>query len=62
MVGPRPCLPYEYKNILPRHRERCVTLPGLTGLWQTVGNRTLFEEMNRFGHPLCQTQVVSHAT
>ena len=46
LVGPRPCLPYEYEKYLPRHRERCVTLPGLTGLWQTSGkNRTTFEEM-----------------
>jgi len=46
LVGPRPCLPYEYERYLPRHRERCVTLPGLTGLWQTSGkNKTTFEEM-----------------
>ena len=46
LVGPRPCLPYEYENYLPRHRRRCGTLPGLTGLWQTSGkNRTTFEEM-----------------
>jgi exopolysaccharide production protein ExoY len=46
LVGPRPCLPYEYEKYLPRHRERCGTLPGLTGLWQTSGkNRTTFEEM-----------------
>jgi len=46
LVGPRPCLPYEYEKYLPRHRERCATLPGLTGLWQTSGkNRTTFEEM-----------------
>jgi exopolysaccharide production protein ExoY len=46
LVGPRPCLPYEYEKYLPRHRQRCSTLPGLTGLWQTSGkNRTTFEEM-----------------
>lgn len=46
LVGPRPCLPYEYDKYLPRHRQRCATLPGLTGLWQTSGkNRTTFEEM-----------------
>ena len=45
-VGPRPCLPYEYQNYLSRHRRRCETLPGLTGLWQISGkNRTTFEEM-----------------
>lgn len=46
LVGPRPCLPYEYERFLPRHHERCETLPGLTGLWQVSGkNRTTFEEM-----------------
>lgn len=46
LVGPRPCLPYEYEHYLPRHRGRCGTLPGLTGLWQVSGkNKTTFEEM-----------------
>lgn len=46
LVGPRPCLPYEFDKYLPRHRNRCATLPGLTGLWQTSGkNKTTFEEM-----------------
>jgi lipopolysaccharide/colanic/teichoic acid biosynthesis glycosyltransferase len=46
LVGPRPCLPYEYDRYLPHHRRRCDTLPGLTGLWQVNGkNRTTFEEM-----------------
>jgi lipopolysaccharide/colanic/teichoic acid biosynthesis glycosyltransferase len=46
LVGPRPCLPYEYERYLPHHRGRCATLPGLTGLWQVSGkNRTTFEEM-----------------
>ena len=46
LVGPRPCLPYEYEQYLPRHRQRFETLPGLTGLWQVSGkNRTTFEEM-----------------
>jgi lipopolysaccharide/colanic/teichoic acid biosynthesis glycosyltransferase len=46
IVGPRPCIPYEYEQYLPRHRHRCDTLPGLTGLWQVKGkNRTTFEQM-----------------
>jgi exopolysaccharide production protein ExoY len=46
LVGPRPCLPYEFERYKPRHRGRCATLPGLTGLWQVSGkNRTTFEEM-----------------
>jgi lipopolysaccharide/colanic/teichoic acid biosynthesis glycosyltransferase len=48
LVGPRPCIPYEYDKYLPWQRERFETLPGLTGLWQVSGkNRTTFEEMMR---------------
>jgi lipopolysaccharide/colanic/teichoic acid biosynthesis glycosyltransferase len=46
LVGPRPCVPYEYEMFLPHHRRRCETLPGLTGLWQVNGkNRTTFDRM-----------------
>jgi lipopolysaccharide/colanic/teichoic acid biosynthesis glycosyltransferase len=46
LVGPRPCLPYEYEKYLPWQKERFATLPGLTGLWQVSGkNRTTFVEM-----------------
>ena len=46
LVGPRPCLPYEYDKYLPWQRERFTTTPGLTGLWQVSGkNRTTFVEM-----------------
>jgi lipopolysaccharide/colanic/teichoic acid biosynthesis glycosyltransferase len=46
MVGPRPCMPYEYENYSLRHRQRFLAVPGLTGLWQVSGkNRTTFEEM-----------------
>jgi lipopolysaccharide/colanic/teichoic acid biosynthesis glycosyltransferase len=46
LVGPRPCIPYEYESFQPRHRRRCDTLPGLTGWWQVNGkNRTTFERM-----------------
>ncbi len=46
LVGPRPCLPYEYENYLPWQRERFDTVPGLTGLWQVSGkNKTTFVEM-----------------
>ena len=45
LVGPRPCLPYEFELYLPRHKRRCEAPPGLTGLWQVSGkNRTTFEE------------------
>ena len=46
LVGPRPCLPYEYDQYLPWQKERFETVPGLTGLWQVSGkNRTTFVEM-----------------
>lgn len=46
LVGPRPCVSYEYEKYSPRHRGRCGALPGLTGLWQVSDkNNTTFEEM-----------------
>jgi lipopolysaccharide/colanic/teichoic acid biosynthesis glycosyltransferase len=46
IVGPRPCLPYEYEHYLPWQQERCNATPGLTGLWQVSGkNRTTFTQM-----------------
>lgn len=46
LVGPRPCVPYEYENYTPHHRRRLEAVPGLTGLWQVSGkNRTTFEKM-----------------
>jgi lipopolysaccharide/colanic/teichoic acid biosynthesis glycosyltransferase len=48
LIGPRPCLPYEYDQYQPWQRERFSTLPGLTGLWQVSGkNETTFDEMIR---------------
>ncbi len=48
LVGPRPCIPYEYEDYLPWQKARCDTLPGLTGLWQVSGkNKTTFNEMIR---------------
>jgi lipopolysaccharide/colanic/teichoic acid biosynthesis glycosyltransferase len=48
IVGPRPCLPYEFEQYLPSQRERCNAAPGLTGLWQVSGkNATTFSEMVR---------------
>lgn len=48
LVGPRPCVSYEYEKYLPWQRERFNTAPGLTGLWQVSGkNRTTFTEMIR---------------
>lgn len=46
LIGPRPCLPYEFDKLTPHQKRRVGVLPGLTGLWQTSGkNKTTFEEM-----------------
>ncbi len=48
LTGPRPCIPYEYEQYEPWHRQRFNAVPGLTGLWQVSGkNRTTFEQMVR---------------
>jgi lipopolysaccharide/colanic/teichoic acid biosynthesis glycosyltransferase len=46
IVGPRPCVPYEYANYLPWQKRRFDCVPGLTGLWQVSGkNKTTFNQM-----------------
>jgi lipopolysaccharide/colanic/teichoic acid biosynthesis glycosyltransferase len=48
IVGPRPCIPYEYECYTEEQRRRLESMPGLTGLWQVSGkNRTTFDEMIR---------------
>jgi lipopolysaccharide/colanic/teichoic acid biosynthesis glycosyltransferase len=48
LVGPRPCIPYEYECYETWQRRRFDAVPGLTGLWQVSGkNRTTFNEMIR---------------
>jgi exopolysaccharide production protein ExoY len=48
IVGPRPCIPYEYELYEDWQRRRCDAVPGLTGLWQVSGkNQTTFNEMIR---------------
>ena len=57
LVGPRPSTAYEYEMFQPRHRRRCETLPGLTGLWQVNGkNRTTFEKMMELDLPTLRTK------
>lgn len=57
LVGPRPCLPFEYELYLPWQRERFSTLPGLTGLWQVNGkNKTTFDEMIRLDIKYARTK------
>lgn len=37
LVGPRPCLPYEYENYNTWQKRRLSVMPGCTGLWQVSG-------------------------
>jgi lipopolysaccharide/colanic/teichoic acid biosynthesis glycosyltransferase len=46
LVGPRPCLSYEFQRYKPWQQERVNALPGMTGYWQVNGkNKTTFSEM-----------------
>lgn len=46
LVGPRPCLPYEYDIYMDWHRKRLSVRPGITGLWQVAGRSAVaFEDM-----------------
>lgn len=48
LVGPRPCIPYEYEEYRRWQKRRVDAVPGMTGLWQVSGkNRTTFNEMMR---------------
>jgi len=46
LVGPRPCLPYEWDLYEDWQRHRLDVVPGITGLWQVTGrSQVSFEEM-----------------
>lgn len=46
LVGPRPCLPYEWEEYETWHRRRLSVLPGCTGLWQVSGRSAVgFNDM-----------------
>jgi len=46
LVGPRPCLPYEWAAYEEWHKRRLSVLPGCTGLWQVHGRSEVgFEDM-----------------
>ena len=48
LVGPRPVPPYEVDEYEEWHRERLITLAGITGLWQVRGRSSVpFDEMIR---------------
>jgi len=48
LVGPRPCLPYEWDLYRPWQRRRLDVLPGCTGLWQVTAraNSTFGEALD----------------
>ena len=46
LVGPRPCLPYEYEIYKDWYKKRTSIRPGITGLWQVTGRSEVsFEDM-----------------
>ena len=45
LVGPRPCLPYEYEVMKDWQKQRFAITPGMTGIWQIKGrDEVLFNE------------------
>ena len=50
LVGPRPCLPYEWNNYSEWHKKRLSVTPGCTGVWQVLGrSRVSFRDMVLLG-------------
>jgi len=48
LVGPRPCIPYEFEAYEEWQKERFRAMPGITGLWQVSGkNKLSFDQMIR---------------
>ncbi len=46
LVGPRPCLMYEYELYQDWHKKRTRVRPGITGLWQVTGRSNVaFDDM-----------------
>ena len=46
LVGPRPCLPYEFEIYPDWYKKRVHVRPGITGLWQVTGrSEVAFEDM-----------------
>ncbi len=45
LVGPRPCLPYEFEVMKEWQKQRCAIKPGMTGIWQINGrDEVLFNQ------------------
>ena len=46
LVGPRPCLPFEWDHYEEWHKRRLSVMPGCTGMWQVAGRSVVgFEDM-----------------
>jgi lipopolysaccharide/colanic/teichoic acid biosynthesis glycosyltransferase len=46
LVGPRPCLPYEWNHYQEWHKQRASVTPGCTGVWQVFGRSLVgFQDM-----------------
>lgn len=68
LVGPRPCLPEEFRYFTESQRVRFQVLPGLTGIWQVEGKHiSTFDEMNemdahyvRHASPLFDLSIMLH--
>ena len=41
LVGPRPCLPYEFESYVGWQKRRLNVLPGCTGVWQVTGRSSV---------------------
>jgi lipopolysaccharide/colanic/teichoic acid biosynthesis glycosyltransferase len=60
LVGPRPDIPYAVAMYQDWHRGRLAVTPGMTGLWQVSGRKTLsFEDMVRLDLEYVRKQSLS---
>ena len=63
LVGPRPCLPYEFEIYEDWHKNRTRVRPGITGLWQVTGRSEVeFEDMMLLDFYYIYTVSYTHLT
>lgn len=57
LVGPRPAIPYEVEMYESWHKQRLLTIQGLTGAWQATGRSNVsFDEMVKLDVEYIKTQ------
>ena len=61
LVGPRPCLPYEYENYDEWQKRRVSVIPGCTGVWQVWGRSRCYFSGKCCTRSLLYKQYVSLA-